>query len=59
MCKKELHPVAGLFEYSLIIGAPARVIRPLDAAQIERMARPAETYVAQSARYNISLRRIG
>jgi carbonic anhydrase/acetyltransferase-like protein (isoleucine patch superfamily) len=45
-------------QYSLIIGAPARVIRPLDASQIERMARPAETYVAQSARYNIGLRRI-
>jgi carbonic anhydrase/acetyltransferase-like protein (isoleucine patch superfamily) len=46
-------------EYSLIIGAPARVIRPLDATLIERMARPAESYVAKSTRYKKGLRPIG
>lgn len=46
-------------EYSLIIGAPARVIRTLDPAQIESMKEPARAYVANGPRFNKGLRKIG
>jgi carbonic anhydrase/acetyltransferase-like protein (isoleucine patch superfamily) len=46
-------------EHSLIIGAPARVIRTLDAAQVERMGRAARSYVANGPRYVKGLKRIG
>jgi len=46
-------------EYSLIIGAPARVIRTLDSAQVERMGSAARFYVANGERYAKGLRKIG
>jgi carbonic anhydrase/acetyltransferase-like protein (isoleucine patch superfamily) len=46
-------------EYSLILGAPARVIRKLDPAQIEVMSGPAKFYVANGARFKKGLRKIG
>jgi carbonic anhydrase/acetyltransferase-like protein (isoleucine patch superfamily) len=46
-------------EHSLIIGAPARVIRTLDAAQVERMGSAARSYVRNGPRYVKGLRKIG
>ncbi|HZR90121.1 MAG TPA: gamma carbonic anhydrase family protein [Bradyrhizobium sp.] len=46
-------------EYSLIIGAPARVIRALDPAQVERMGSAAKFYVANGPRFKKGLKRIG
>jgi len=46
-------------EYSLIIGAPARVIRTLDAAQVERMGSAARSYVRNGPRFTKGLRKIG
>jgi carbonic anhydrase/acetyltransferase-like protein (isoleucine patch superfamily) len=46
-------------EHSLIIGAPARVIRTLDAAQVERMGSAAKFYVANGPRFKKGLKRIG
>jgi len=46
-------------EYSLIIGAPARVIRTLDPAQVERMGSAAKFYVANGPRFRKGLQRIG
>jgi carbonic anhydrase/acetyltransferase-like protein (isoleucine patch superfamily) len=46
-------------EHSLIIGAPARVIRTLDAAQVERMGSAARSYVKNGPRYVKGLRKIG
>ena len=46
-------------EYSLIIGAPARVIRTLDPAQVERMGSAAKFYVANGPRFRKGLKRIG
>jgi len=46
-------------EYSLILGAPARVIRKLDPAQIEVMSGPAKFYVANGARFKKGLHKIG
>jgi carbonic anhydrase/acetyltransferase-like protein (isoleucine patch superfamily) len=46
-------------EHSLIIGAPARVIRTLDAAQVERMGSAARSYVKNGPRYVRGLRKIG
>ena len=46
-------------EHSLIIGAPARVIRTLDAAQVERMGGAARSYIANGPRYVKGLKRIG
>jgi len=46
-------------EYSLIVGAPARVIRTLDPAQVESMKDPARFYVANGPRYKKGLRKIG
>jgi len=45
-------------EHSLIIGAPARVIRTLDAAQVERMGSAARSYVKNGPRYVKGLRKI-
>jgi carbonic anhydrase/acetyltransferase-like protein (isoleucine patch superfamily) len=46
-------------EYSLIIGTPARVMRTLDPAQVERMGSTAKSYVANGARFKKGLKRIG
>jgi carbonic anhydrase/acetyltransferase-like protein (isoleucine patch superfamily) len=46
-------------EQSLIIGAPARVIRTLDAAQVERMGSAARFYVANGPRFKKGLKKIG
>ena len=46
-------------EHSLIIGAPARVIRTLDPAQIERMGSAARFYVGNGPRFKNGLKRIG
>jgi len=46
-------------ERSLIIGSPARAIRALDDAQVERMGSAAKFYVANGPRYGKGLRRIG
>ncbi len=46
-------------EHSLIIGAPARVVRTLDAAQVAGMASAAKFYVANGPRYKSGLKRIG
>jgi len=46
-------------EHSLIIGAPARVIRTLDAAQVDNMGRAARAYVAKIPRYVNELKKIG
>jgi carbonic anhydrase/acetyltransferase-like protein (isoleucine patch superfamily) len=45
-------------ENSLIIGAPARVIRTLDAEQAEKMLRPARSYQRNGPRYKNGLKRI-
>src|SRR5690349_12749127 len=46
-------------EHSLIIDAPARVIRTLDAAQVERMGSAARFYMANGPRYTKGLKKIG
>ena len=46
-------------EYSLIIGAPARVIRTLDPAQVPAMASAARFYLGNGPRYNKGLKKIG
>ncbi|MET0968548.1 MAG: gamma carbonic anhydrase family protein [Tardiphaga sp.] len=46
-------------ENSLIIGAPARVIRTLDAAQIETMGSAARFYAANGPRFAKGLKKIG
>lgn len=46
-------------EHSLIIGAPARVIRSLDSDQIERMSGAAKSYIVKGPRYRKGLKRIG
>jgi carbonic anhydrase/acetyltransferase-like protein (isoleucine patch superfamily) len=46
-------------EYSLIIGAPARVIRALDPAQVPPMGSAARFYVGNGPRYKKGLRKIG
>ena len=46
-------------ERSLIIGAPARVIRSLDQTQVERMGSAARFYQANGPRYTKALKRIG
>lgn len=43
---------------SLIMGRPARVVRPLDPAQIAALAHAADHYVENAARYRRSLKRI-
>jgi carbonic anhydrase/acetyltransferase-like protein (isoleucine patch superfamily) len=46
-------------EHSLILGAPARVIRTLEPAQLSSMGSGASFYVGNSARYSKGLRKIG
>jgi len=46
-------------ERSLIIGSPARVIRTLDDAQVQRMGSAAKFYVANGPRFQKGLKRIG
>jgi carbonic anhydrase/acetyltransferase-like protein (isoleucine patch superfamily) len=46
-------------EYSLIIGAPARVIRKVDPAQVEMARGSAEFYVANGLRFKKGLSKIG
>ena len=46
-------------EYSLIIGAPARVIRTLDPAQVEKMGGAARSYQANGPRFKKGLQKIG
>jgi carbonic anhydrase/acetyltransferase-like protein (isoleucine patch superfamily) len=46
-------------EASLIIGAPARVIRTLDPAQVARMGSAAMFYVGNGLRYSKGLKKIG
>jgi carbonic anhydrase/acetyltransferase-like protein (isoleucine patch superfamily) len=46
-------------EYSLIIGAPARVIRTLEPAQIEKMGGAARSYMRNGPRFKKGLKKIG
>jgi carbonic anhydrase/acetyltransferase-like protein (isoleucine patch superfamily) len=46
-------------EYSLIIGAPARVIRTLDSAQVEKMGSAAKSYMRNGPRFKKGLKKIG
>ena len=46
-------------EYSLIIGAPARVVRTLEPEQVERMGIAAKAYIAKGPRYTKGLKKIG
>jgi carbonic anhydrase/acetyltransferase-like protein (isoleucine patch superfamily) len=46
-------------EHSLIIGAPARVIRALEPAQVAAMGSAAKFYVANGPRFKNGLKRIG
>ena len=46
-------------ENSLIIGAPARVVRTLDAAQAEALSRPAKSYAIRGPQYKTGLKKIG
>ena len=46
-------------EHSLIIGAPARVIRTLEPAEVERMGGPARFYVANGPRFRKGLKKVG
>jgi carbonic anhydrase/acetyltransferase-like protein (isoleucine patch superfamily) len=46
-------------EHSLIIGAPARVIRTLEPDQVTKMGSAAKFYVANGARFKKGLRKIG
>ena len=46
-------------EHSLIIGAPARVIRTLEPAQVERMGSAAKFYAANGPRFKKGLKKIG
>jgi carbonic anhydrase/acetyltransferase-like protein (isoleucine patch superfamily) len=46
-------------ERSLIIGAPARVIRQLDPSQVEGIESTVKFYVANGPRFKKGLRRIG
>jgi carbonic anhydrase/acetyltransferase-like protein (isoleucine patch superfamily) len=46
-------------ERSLIIGSPARVIRTLDDAQVQRMGSAAKFYLANGPRFRKGLKRIG
>jgi carbonic anhydrase/acetyltransferase-like protein (isoleucine patch superfamily) len=46
-------------EYSLIIGAPARVIRTLDPAQVEKMGGAAKSYMRNGPRFKKGLKKLG
>jgi carbonic anhydrase/acetyltransferase-like protein (isoleucine patch superfamily) len=43
---------------SLIVGAPARAVRTLDAGDLERLREPARHYVENGRRYRSSLKRL-
>lgn len=45
-------------EFSLIVGAPARAVRTLDAASVEGLRQGALRYVGNARRYAAGLRRI-
>jgi carbonic anhydrase/acetyltransferase-like protein (isoleucine patch superfamily) len=45
-------------DYSLIVGAPAKAVRTLDAAAIETLLASAASYVANWRRYAAGLRRL-
>jgi carbonic anhydrase/acetyltransferase-like protein (isoleucine patch superfamily) len=44
---------------SLIMGSPARVVRPLSPGQIERLALSAQHYAHNARRFAAGLRKIG
>ena len=46
-------------EYSLILGAPARVVRTLDPAQVEAMGSAAKFYAINGPRFKTGLKKIG
>jgi carbonic anhydrase/acetyltransferase-like protein (isoleucine patch superfamily) len=46
-------------DHSLIVGAPAKFIRTLDAAATEALRGSAQHYVGNWRRYALSLKRIG
>jgi carbonic anhydrase/acetyltransferase-like protein (isoleucine patch superfamily) len=46
-------------EYSLILGAPARVVRTLDPAQVEAMGSAAKFYAINGPRFKKGLKKIG
>ncbi|NVN87391.1 MAG: gamma carbonic anhydrase family protein [Rhodopseudomonas sp.] len=46
-------------EYSLILGAPAKVVRTLEPAQAAAMGGAAKFYVANGSRYTKGLKKIG
>jgi carbonic anhydrase/acetyltransferase-like protein (isoleucine patch superfamily) len=46
-------------DHSLIVGAPARVIRTLEEAETQKIARAADGYVKRWQRYAAGLKRIG
>jgi carbonic anhydrase/acetyltransferase-like protein (isoleucine patch superfamily) len=46
-------------EHSLIIGAPARVIRTFEPAQVAAMGGPAKFYVGNAPRFKKGLKKIG
>src|SRR6201992_3034938 len=46
-------------EHSLIIGAPARVIRTLEPAQVEKMGGAARSYQRNGPRFKKDLKKIG
>jgi carbonic anhydrase/acetyltransferase-like protein (isoleucine patch superfamily) len=46
-------------EYSLIIGAPARVMRTLAPEQVDKMGGAARAYVAKGPHYRAGLKKIG
>jgi carbonic anhydrase/acetyltransferase-like protein (isoleucine patch superfamily) len=46
-------------EYSLIIGAPARVVRTLESDQVEKMGGAARSYMRNGPRFKKGLKKIG
>jgi carbonic anhydrase/acetyltransferase-like protein (isoleucine patch superfamily) len=46
-------------DYSLIVGAPAKVVRTLDAQAIERLQHSAASYVARGRLFKKELKKIG
>jgi carbonic anhydrase/acetyltransferase-like protein (isoleucine patch superfamily) len=45
-------------DHSLIVGSPAKAVRPLDAAATEKLLASAQSYVANWRRYAAGLRRV-
>ncbi|MEJ7804836.1 MAG: gamma carbonic anhydrase family protein [Telluria sp.] len=46
-------------DYSLIVGAPAKVVRTLDAEAVQRLALSAASYVARARLFKTELKKIG